>query len=111
MTLNKTYKRLSELHKKKALHEAYLNFTIACLDNNVIPQGLKIKKVTLVAGELVSRCDLLAKWNKTLRKASQLLLKHLKSYHKSALTQLKMEIRKEEATFNNRRDYMERTVN
>ena len=110
MTLNKVYKKLSKLYKKEALHQSHLNFIIACLDNNVTPKGLQIKKVSLVASELTPRRNLLAKWNNTLRKASQLLLKHLKYYHKSVLIDLQNEIRKEEAILNNRRDCKESTL-
>ena len=77
MAPNKAYKRLLELNNKKALHQARLNFIIACLDNSVIPKGLEIEKVPLVAGELVPRDHLLTKLNSTLKETSQLLLKHL----------------------------------
>ena len=109
MTPRKTYRRLTHLCKQKALHQANLDFTIACLDHNVIPHGLKITKTPLVSGELVTRRDLLAKWESTLRKASRLLLKHLERYHKSVLAQLENEIKEEEATVNNRRNFVERT--
>ena len=109
MTPKKAYRRLTHLCKQKPLHQAHLDFTNACLDHNVIPHGLKIKKIPLVAGELVTRRDLLAKWESPLQKASHLLLKHLKRYHNSALAQLENEIKEDEATVKNRRDLVERT--
>ena len=107
MAPTKAYRRLLVLHRKKALHQAHLNFIIACLNSSAIPKGLEIKKVPLVAGEPVSRRNLLKKWNNTLRKTSQILLRHLKSYHKSVLVHLKDEIRQEQAILNHRCDYQE----
>ena len=97
-----------KLYEKKALHQSHLDFIIACLDNNVIPKGLIIKKVPFVANELDFRRSLLTRWNKTLRKVSQLLLKHLKHYHRSLVRYFSDEIRKEEARLQGKVDFAER---
>ena len=72
----------------------------------MIPKGLEIKKIPLVSGELVPR-EPSDEMEQYIKKTSQLLLKHLKSYHKTILIRLKNEVRKVQAILNNSRKYKE----
>ena len=97
----------SRLNNKKSLHQARLNFIIACLDNSVIPKGLEIEKVPLVAARRTcsqrpSSDEIEQYIKRDFSITSQTSeLKHLKSYYKSILIHLKDEIMKEQAIFNN----------
>ena len=99
---------MSALYRKQALHQSHLYFIIACLDNNIIPRGLTTKKVPLVAKGVDFEWGLLAKWHKTLRKTSRLLLGHLKFHHRAQVLELTKEIKKEEVSLRRRRDFEER---
>ena len=68
---------------------------MSCLDFNVIPRGLTIKKAPQTDNEGIYERSLISNREKTLRKASQLLLKHLKSYHKGVITLIRNEIKEE----------------
>ena len=56
-----------------------------------------IKKVPMVTIEGDLRQGLMTKWDRTLRKTSQLLLKHLNTYHRAASAWIEEEIKQEES--------------
>ena len=65
----------------------------------------------MVANEGDLRCGLVTKWGGTFRKTSQLLLKHLKSYHWAASVWREEEIKREESNLRKRTDYEESISN
>ena len=81
---------------KLAIHQFRLHFTMSFLDYNVIPRGLMIKKAPQITSKCIHKRSLISNLDKTLRKASQLLLKHLKIYHKGVIASIRSEIKEEE---------------
>ena len=120
MTPNRVYYILRALYRTNAKFQSHLNFTTACLDRDLIPKGLTIKKTLVVAGAGdVNR--LLSIWQRTLRKTSRILLKHLKHYYRTTLLAISRKIHLEETKLKGRTDfrdnwktidqYMERITN
>ena len=68
---------------------------MSCLDYNVIPRGLIIKKAPQTVGKGIYKRNVISNWERTLRRASQLLLKHLKNYHKGVVTSIKTQIKEQ----------------
>ena len=76
---NSSYRGLANAYEKLEVHKSHLEFVKACLRNNMIPWGLRIKLVPSVPDEAADlKSDLMDRWNEMLRKAPQLLLRHLK---------------------------------
>ena len=62
------------------------------LRNNIIPHGLLIKKPMMVPNISSPMKSFQKNWNRVLMKASQILLKLLKNYHRDTLSILEKEI-------------------
>ena len=85
------YDSLFRLHERRAKHQSHLNFVLACLSSNVTPTGLEIKKnLSVLKG--ANEGWLTARWSKTLRKTSGLLLRLLKNYHRMEILALSDQI-------------------
>ena len=95
------------LYRKLEKHKSHLDFVKACLRNDVIPWGLRMKSVPMVSDIGGMKRDLSHDWNKTLRKTSQLLLGHLKSYHRAVILALGDEIRDAEVNLRTHNDFEE----
>ena len=61
----------------------------------------------MVASVGALKWHLMTDWNRTLRKTSQFLLKHVKEYHKGVIKLIHDEIKEEEAKLRRRFDFLE----
>ena len=60
-----------------------------------------------MVASVVSKQRLTADWKRTLKKASQLLLKHLQGYHKGVIKLIHDEIKEEEAKLRRRVEFLD----
>ena len=88
------------------MHHSDVKFVTACLEHSVIPRGLMIEKTLQISNVDNQKCS--AVWERTLNKASKILLRRLKIYHKKAINDLDIQIKKEKAGLSIRIDFIER---
>ena len=96
VTLHRPYKRLKSLYRTKVKLQAHLNFVPTCLDLDVIPRGLVIKK-TPVVPEVGDMKRLSSIWENTLQKNSRILLKHLKYHYRMTLLTTNSKMQQEQS--------------
>ena len=105
MTAPKTsYRELKKLYQKQARHRSHYNFIRLCLQNNIVPNGLRINKQPTVPDTTRKRA-FLKKWDGILLKTSRTLLKQLKIYHQEAVALLAGEIADRRAKLQKRQDF------
>ena len=76
---------------------AHLSFIKSCLGKNIVPKGLRIRTIPVVPQVKCLEHMLHKKWETTLNRASHILLKHLREYHKEAISILTRKINRMEA--------------
>jgi len=91
---NSYQRSLNDLHARLAQHESHHKFALACLQENVVPAGLRLRSSPQVPKPVddVHLTTLHEKWNAALQGTSVRLLKLLKEYHKNTLDAIRERI-------------------
>ena len=90
--INREYKELRRSYQRRETHKSHYQFINSCLHNHVIPKGLRLNTTPLVPKIASLQHTLQTKWTAVLNNTSSVLLKHLKTYHRDAISILTKKI-------------------
>ena len=83
---HRSYRKFRNLYYQRSRHMAHLSFITSCLRKNIVTKGLRIPTIPLVPQMKCLEHVLHRKWETTLNRTSHILLKHLREYHKKAIS-------------------------